>query len=370
MLHGLLLNLLYVILAILVITTLVVIVRTMIYERSHGAVQKIEGVPVDPNEVAQHLAASIRCKTVPIDDTGTPDPEAFAQLHRMLEQTYPLVHQHLRREVVNGYSLVYIWKGSVPELEPVMFMAHQDVVSAGDVNEWTYPPFEGCIEKGLIWGRGALDIKNQLIGIMEAAEALLRQGYQPQRTIILSLGHDEETGGTAGSKVVGKMLADKGIHLAGIVDEGGGIFDNLAAGVRGPVALIGVSEKGYLTVEFKVRGKPGHSSTPPPQTAIGILARALARLESHPMPIHVRRIRSLYLGIGRAAPIYLQVAFSNVWLFGPILRRWLESVPEMNGSTRTTTALTIVRGGLEDNTVPPEATAIVNFRLLPGDTIA
>jgi carboxypeptidase PM20D1 len=136
------------------------------------------------------------------------------------------------------------------------------------------------------------------------------------------------------------------------------------------VALVAVSEKGYLTVEFTVQGQPGHSSTPPPQTAIGILARALARLEAHPMPTHVRRLRPMYHGIGIAAPLYIQIAFANVWLFGPLLKRWLTRNPEMNASIRTTTALTIVRGGVEDNTVPPEATAIVNFRLLPGDTIA
>jgi carboxypeptidase PM20D1 len=154
------------------------------------------------------------------------------------------------------------------------------------------------------------------------------------------------------------------------VDEGGGITAGLAAGVRGEVGLIGVSEKGYLTVEFTVQGQPGHSSTPPPQTAIGILSRALARLEANPMPTHVRRLRPMYHGIGKAAPIYLQVAFANVWLFGPLLRRWLMAIPEMNASIRTTTALTIIQGGVEDNTVPSEARAIVNFRLLPGDTIA
>jgi carboxypeptidase PM20D1 len=123
-------------------------------------------------------------------------------------------------------------------------------------------------------------------------------------------------------------------------------------------------------VEITVEGQPGHSSTPPPQTAIGILARALARLEAHPMPTHIRRLRPLYHGVGRAAPIYLQVAFANVWLFNPWLRRWLTANPEMNASIRTTTALTIVQGGVEDNTVPSEARAMVNFRLLPGDTIA
>lgn len=362
-------TLLYGILIVLLLTTLYVAARTILFARRQRAVERVEDAPVDAGRVAEHLAAAVRCQTVALDDTGTPDPEAFRQLHQMLEQTYPLVHQQLEREVVGGHSLLYTWQGSRADLDPVMVMAHQDVVSA-DPAGWTHPPFEGVIDDGFIWGRGTLDIKNQLIGIMEAAETLLQQGYRPERTILFGLGHDEETGGVNGCKVMGQLLKARGIRLAGIVDEGGGISAGLAAGVRGAVGLVGVSEKGYLTVEFTVQGQPGHSSTPPPQTAIGVLARALARLEAHPMPTHLRRLRPLYHGIGIAAPLYLQVAFANVWLFGPLLKRWLTRNPEMNASIRTTTALTIVQGGVEDNTVPAEARAIVNFRLLPGDSIA
>lgn len=364
-----LIQVLQVIFAVLIITTVYVVARTVVFSWRQRAVEPAIGSSVDAAAVAAHLAAVVRCQTVPLDDAGTPDPESFRQLHQILEQTYPLVHEKLRREVISGYSLLYTWQGSRADLDPVMLMAHQDVVSA-DSTGWTYPPFEGKVADGLVWGRGTLDIKNQLIGIMEAAEALLQQGYRPERTILFGLGHDEETGGVNGCRVMGQLLKERGVHLAGIVDEGGGISAGLAAGVRGPVALIGVSEKGYLTVELSVQGQPGHSSTPPPQTAIGILARALARVESHPMPSHLRRLRPLYHGIGIAAPLYLQVAFANVWLFGPLLKCWLERNPEMNASMRTTTALTIVQGGIEDNTIPAEARAIVNFRLLPGDTIA
>jgi carboxypeptidase PM20D1 len=362
-------TILYIILALLILTTIYVLVRTLLFQWSAGSVEKIEGIEVDEQKVAEHLAASVRCKTVPLDDTGTPDSQAFQQLHKMLEETYPLVHHKLKRECVNDFSLLYTWLGTRPDLEPVMVMAHQDVVSA-DPTEWTHPPFEGLITDGFIWGRGTLDIKNQLIGIMEAAETLLQQGYRPERTILFGMGHDEETGGVNGSRVVGQLLKERGVHLAGIVDEGGGISAGLAPGIRGPVALIGVSEKGYLTVEFTVHSAPGHSSTPPTQTAIGILSRALARLEAHPMPTHLRRLRPLYHGIGKAAPLYIQVAFANVWLFSPMLKRWLVPNPEMNASMRTTTALTIIHGGVEDNTIPAEAKAFVNFRLLPGDTIA
>ena len=126
-------TLLYVILALLVITTLYVVVRTLLFVWRQHTVEPAEGAPVDAQAVAEHLAASVRCKTVPLDDKGTPDPEAFRQLHRMLEETYPLVHSKLKREVINGYSLLYTWGGSRPDLEPVMLMAHQDVV-------WADPP--------------------------------------------------------------------------------------------------------------------------------------------------------------------------------------------------------------------------------------
>ena len=349
--------LLYLILAVLIITTLFVVVRTLVFQRRQGAVKAIEGVPVDDQQVAEHLAAAVRCRTVPLDDKGTPDPEAFAAASPDARRDLPAGAQQAE---ARGHQ----------RLQPALHLAGQPArPGAGHADgapgcrvrrppaEWTHPPFEGVIVDGLIWGRGTLDIKNQLIGIMDAAETLLGQGYRPERTILFGLGHDEETGGVNGCKIMGQMLKERGVRLAGIVDEGGGITEGLAAGVRGAIGLIGVSEKGYLTVEITVRGQPGHSSTPPPQTAIGILARALARLEAHPMPTHLRRLRPLYRGIGKAAPIWLQVAFANIWLCRPFLRRWLTAIPEMNASLRTTTALTIIQVGVEDNTIPAQAGA-------------
>ena len=138
---------------ILLLTSLIVILRTLIYRRRHPPIAAIEGMAVDPQAIAEHLASAVRCKTVPLDEKGTPDHEAFQQLHSFLRQTYPLVHANLKCEVVNQYSLLYIWEGTRPELEPVQLMAHQDVVSADEAG-WTHPPFEGTIADGLIWGRG------------------------------------------------------------------------------------------------------------------------------------------------------------------------------------------------------------------------
>jgi carboxypeptidase PM20D1 len=363
------LDIIYIILAILILTSLFVVVRTFVYRRRHPPIEGVEGIPVDPQAVAEHLAAAVRCKTVPLDGNGTPDPEAFQQLHSFLEKTYPLVHSRLKREVVNGYSLLYIWEGSKPELDPAQMMAHQDVVSAEE-SEWSHPPFSGDIVDGIIWGRGTLDIKNQLIGIMEAAEALLKQGFQPERTLHFAFGHDEETGGVNGAKMVGNLLKERGVHLSAIVDEGGGIFADIVPGIKEPTALIGIGEKGYLTVEITAEAPGGHSSAPPTQTSIGILPHALARLEDHPLPPHVKTARPLYWALGPAVPFTLQVAWANEWLFGWFLTRYLSRNDETRAYVRTTAAITVFHAGSEDNTLPPEAKALVNFRMLPHYTIA
>ena len=356
----------------LLLTTVALLIRMARWQRHYRPVQAERDILVQPEAVAEHLAAAVRCKTVPVDNDGTPDPAAFDQLHGLLEQWYPRVHASLQRELVNGYSLLYVWPGSRPDLEPVQLMAHQDVVpaEAETLDRWTYPPFAGVIAEGCVWGRGSLDIKNQLIGILEAAESLLAQGFQPERSIILAFGHDEETGGAQGAAYAGRLLKERGVRLAGIVDEGGGIFTDLVPQVKGSVALIGVGEKGYLTLEFTTQGPPGHSSAPPDHTTIGILAHALARIEDSPLPPHIRTARPMYWALGPAVPFWLQVAFANVWLFGPLLRRILDSTAEGRAYTRTTAAVTAFHGGGEDNTLPAEANALVNFRLLPHDTIA
>jgi carboxypeptidase PM20D1 len=363
-----LLNIILIILAILALTSLLLVVRTFIYRRRNPPITPSEGIPVDPQTIAEHLAGAIRCKTVPLDESGTPDPEIFRQFHSFLEQTYPLVHKNIKREIVNGYSLLYIWEGTQPELEPVQLMAHQDVVSA-EPSEWTHPPFDGTIVDGVIWGRGALDIKNQLIGILEAAEGLLKQGFRPQRTIHFAFGHDEETGGVNGAAYLGKLLKERGVHLSGIVDEGGGIFDGVVPNIKQAAALIGTGEKGYLTLEFTAKSATGHSSAPPRETSIGLLAHALARLEDRPLPPHIRSARPLYWALGPAVPFPLQVAWANVWLFGWLLKRMMDAGDETRAYIRTTAALTIFHAGTEDNTLPEEATAYVNFRMLPHYSI-
>lgn len=369
-------NLLVTILIVFVVIVLFLLafllVRAALYGKPIQKVDPVEGMKVDPPVIAEHLSAAIRKPTISSLDPAKVDEQAFTDLHQVLEAMYPRVHATLERQVVNRHGLVYTWKGRKPELEPVLFAAHQDVVpvEAAGLSEWTYPPFSGQIADGYVWGRGTLDIKNQMIALLEAVENLLKDGYRPQRTVILAFGHDEEVSGAKGAgSIVAQMLED-GLRLEAVLDEGGALTTGSLPGIKGSVAMVGVSEKGYLSLELTAQGEPGHSSMPPGNTAIGILGAALARLESSPMPARLNAIAATLDEVGGLMPFSMQFLLANRWLFGGAILKRLMAKPMTNATVRTTQAITMISGGVKDNLLPREARAVVNFRLMPGDTVA
>ncbi len=347
------------------------VLRMSSFIRSVEPVEEIELVNINADLAASHLSEIVKIKTVSSGE-GEFDPEPFALLHEKLKEFYPKLHQTLELEIVGNASLLYCWSGKNTSLNPILFVAHQDVVPADPdtLEEWTHEPFSGDISEGFIWGRGTIDIKSQMLAAFEAIEKLIEEGYQPERTIYLAYGEDEEVGGKNGAQQVVKIFKERKIHLAAVLDEGGAIVSGTVPSVELPVALVGVAEKGHLSLKLRAEGTPGHSSMPHHGTAIGRLAKALSRLESSQMPVHYDAIKSLFRGLGAAASLPMQFIIANLWLFAPFVKKKLENIPEMNASIRTTTALTIVKGGVKDNVLPNSAEAVVNFRLLPGDTIA
>lgn len=336
--------------------------------------------------MAEHLGQVVRFPTVsyeakrldgrPVDELDREriekKLEALSSMHDALLTMYPLVHQKLKREVINGYSLLYTWPGQNPQLPPYLLLAHQDVVPVepGTESRWEHPPFSGAIADGYIWGRGTLDDKNGVIGILEAAERLLRAGFTPQRTLYLAFGHDEESLGVLGAQQIVNTLQQRGVHLSFVLDEGQAIVVDVVPGVKQPVALIGLTEKGYLSLELSVQHQGGHSATPPRHTAIGQLARALVRLESRPFRAKVRgaaRKTFDYLSPEFKQP--LRMLFGNLWLFEPLLRIGLGRQPGTNAMLRTTIAPTMLEGSPKDNVMPQRARAVVNFRIAPGETV-
>jgi carboxypeptidase PM20D1 len=281
------------------------------------------------------------------------------------------LHNAVMLELVSGHTLLYRWAGADPALEPALLMAHYDVVPVepGTDGEWSHAPFSGTAADGYIWGRGALDNKSGVMGILEAAEMLVNDGYQPQRTLLISFGHDEEIGGTRGAQRVAEVLETRGERLALVLDEGGFIIPDSGV-IDGSIALIGTAEKGYLNLQLQVRGTGGHSSQPPAETPIGILARAIYRVERAGFEArYMSPTQDLFRFIGPELPLPQRVVFANEWLFRPLIVWQLQADLLTNAMVRTTVAPTMLRGSDKDNVLPIVAEGLVNFRLAPGDTV-
>ena len=365
------LNIIIVLVVLLLFVLAFMLFRTLRYSQPLEPVEMVEAIEVDAEKAAQHLAGALRFPTVSVLDGNASGYMSFLDLQRYLEQTYPLVHSRLSRRRIMDYALLYTWSGTNSSLDPIVLMAHQDVVPVEEeaLSEWVHPPFDGVIADDFIWGRGALDIKNQMIAILESVEHLLAEGFKPERTVYLAFGHDEEIGGR-GAKEITNFLNDQGLHLSAVLDEGGSVFEGILPGIKEPVGLVGVAEKGFMTLQLTVEAAPGHSAIPPRETAIGILSKALAFLEAAPQPTDLSSAQMLFRGLGPVLPFSLQFALANLWLFGGIVRKNLEKSPATYAMVHTTTAPTIIKGGVKENVLPSKATAMVNFRLLPGDTIA
>lgn len=325
---------------------------------------------VDANEVATRLAAALRFPTVSLSPEAEDlDPAAFVALHAWIEANYPKLHRTLTREIVAGHSLLYTWPGSDPSLEPILLAAHQDVVPAENLERWTHPPFDGLVDGGFVWGRGAIDDKGAMVAILDAVERLIGEGFTPRRTLLLGFGHDEEVGGYRGAKAIADLLASRDVRALLVLDEGAAIVQGVLPGFTRPVALVGIAEKGSATLEVVARAEGGHSSTPPRETASGILAQAIGRIESSPLPGGVVGVtRQLFEYLAPETPLYARVPLANLWLFAKPMDWALSREPGVNALLRTTTAVTMLSGSPKDNVLPVEAIAGVNFRLLPGNS--
>jgi carboxypeptidase PM20D1 len=262
------------------------------------------------------------------------------------------------------------WPGSDPALPPVLLLAHQDVVPVEGASEskWTHPAFDGVIANDRIYGRGALDDKASLIAILAAAEQLISAGAKPKRTIMLAFGHDEEVLG-AGAVGMAKLIQERGIKPWFALDEGMAIVADFPLTGK-PAALIGVAEKGYLTVMVKAVDKGGHSSMPPKETAAVKVAKALVAIQEGGFPggLGDGPARGMIEGLSASAPFPANVAMANLWLTQPLIEGQFAATPAGAAMLHTTVAPTMLRGGVKDNVLPQEAFAVVNFRLHPRDS--
>lgn len=328
---------------------------------------------IDANAVADKLAGMIRFQTIPSLEDPAQNAGEFRKLHAFLEQRFPLVHARLKREFVGELSLLYTWPGSDPAAKGIALMAHHDVapIASGTEAQWQIPPFAGVVKDGYIWGRGAWDDKGNLVAQLEAIEMLLASGFQPRQTIYVVSGADEEVSGLRGAAQIVKLLQQRQVRLDFVIDEGLVLTEGVVPGVAAPAALIGVAEKGYVSVNLKLAATPGHSSMPPPAGtgAIARMGAALERLDQEQLPAKLKGVaRELFETLAPEMSGMQRVALSNLWLFGPLVEAQLAKGSSTNAMLRTTTALTIVKAGNKENVIPGMAEATVNFRILPGET--
>ncbi len=344
------------------------LVRASRFTLAQPPVAPLAPLALDETAAVAQLAGALRIPTVSRGDPPHRDPAAFEALHAHLRASFPLTFTRLSTEAVGQFGLLFTWKGTDPSKRPILLMAHQDVVPVDEPSAWTHPPFAGELADGYLWGRGALDVKSGLIGILQATEQLAREGFTPARTLYLAFGHDEEIGGEDGAKQIAHLLESRGVRLEMVLDEGAAIVEGVVPDVSVPVALIGVVEKGYLSLELSTKTEGGHSSMPPARTAIGRIAAAVARVESDPFPPRLAPFTPFLDYVGPKMPFAKRIVFANMWLFEPLVARLLSAKPTTAASIHTTTAPTIFRAGVKDNVLPHQASAVINFRIIPGET--
>jgi carboxypeptidase PM20D1 len=361
-------------LLVLVITLAAILVfraGSMFHDRQPEPASGITEININEQQAVQRFSQALTIPTVSYDDRSNFDAAAFTRFREFLATAYPLVHQNAALTVVNDYSLVYHLPGSDPSLQPVLYMGHMDVVPVEEItrDEWTHPPFSGTVADGVVWGRGSVDDKFTVIALLEAMELLLSENVRPQRSIYLAFGHDEEVGGFDGAANVAKYFKDRGITFDYVMDEGGVVVEGMMEGLDRPLAVIGVSEKGFVNLVLTVNAPGGHSSQPPPQTAVGILARAIVKVEDHPFPADMDYTYMTFEAIGAEMPFSARLAMGNLWLLSPLVKNVMLKDKDDAAALRTTTAATMVTGSPKSNILPTRATAVINFRIFPGETV-
>ncbi|MBO4338450.1 MAG: M20/M25/M40 family metallo-hydrolase [Clostridia bacterium] len=331
---------------------------------------------VNTERYIETLCEAIRCKTVSNTDETLTDWDEFEKLHKLFEKKYPLLHKTLSVRTVGKAGLIFTWQGTDETLKPIALIGHQDVVPVQEekLADWTHPPFEGEIADGFIWGRGATDMKNHVVGVLESVETLLEEGFTPKRTVIICFGYNEELLDTeaAAAPLISKTLENEGVMLESVLDEGGAILElDVPHVIKNKVAGIGIAEKGYCDFEISVDAKGGHSSTPPKHSAVGELSKAVLDLENHQFPAKVtQEMKMIVETIARNTELPVRLIGCNARSLLSVFKPALASIPPVASVMRTTTAVTMTNGSPQANVLPQKATATVNFRIMPGNSIA
>lgn len=357
--------------AVLLIFITYLLFNTFTFSASQLQVKAVEKITVPAGAVDRFVKA-IAIRTVSFENEADFDSTQFRLFNQFLVDNYPFVDSLLFHKTFNEFSHFYVWEGSDTSLEPMILTSHIDVVPIASFRKWTVHPFMEGVKNDTIWGRGTMDDKFGVIGILETVEQLLKEGFQPKRTIYLAFGHDEEVSGHRGAETIVDYLHKKKVKAAFVLDEGQSITQRMIPGLNQQVALIGIAEKGYATLALRVDLAGGHSSMPAKETAIDVLATAVSRVKQNPMPAQLTPALEGFMDkLGPSMPFLMKFFLANRAILKPIILAAYESAsPAANASIRTTTSPTIFEAGIKDNIIPTSARSVINFRILPSETVA
>lgn len=361
-------TILLVLLGLIVVLLGVILVKTLNFKPLPEMEVPDMPVTVDREKAVNDLREMIRCRTVSYRDASLQDEAEFEKFRALLPELYPNVFRACSYERIGNVGLLFRWPG-ISSDNPSVMMSHYDVVPA-DEEAWEKPAFEGIIEDGVLWGRGTLDTKGTLCGVMESAEKLISEGFKPQNDIYFSFSGNEEINGDGAPGIVAE-LKKRGIVPSLVVDEGGAVVEGIFPGVTGKCALIGIGEKGMMNMTLRIKSSGGHASAPPPHGPIGKLSKAVCDLENNPAPVSLSKpVAAMYDTLGRRSTFVYRMIFANLWLFLPVLDLICrKSGGELNAMMRTTCAFTMTKAGSAPNVLPPEASVTANFRIISPETV-
>lgn len=360
--------LIYLIPTILLLLTAVAFARLLYYRGKTAPAAPAAGPYLLPDPALERFRTLLRLRTVSHQDESLDDGAAFDAALDYIRSAFPLAAQSFEFHTLSRYACYAVWRGADDALLPGLLLAHYDVVDAG--GGWSSPPFAAEMKGDAVYGRGSLDDKNSLFGLLEAAESLLAEGYAPRRSLYFAFGGDEECAGTRGAAVLAAEFRRQGLEFEFALDEGAIVARDMLPGLKVPVGLIGVEEKGFLSVRLSLAGEAGHASMPSSGVVTHRMIRALSRITGTPFPARITPgLRSFLQALsGRVSPL-MGLIFANLWLFGGLLKLVFARNPRTDALIRTTVAATILRGGEKDNVLPDAAEAVCNIRILPGESV-
>ena len=358
----------WIILGLIVAFLAVLLIRMALFRPKVQPAISEETVEFDADAAVEALAELVKCKTVSYSDHSLEDDGEFEKLIGKLPALYPNVFAACSLTRLPDRALLFRWPGKSGK-NPSVLMAHYDVVPA-DEAKWEKPPFAAVIEDGVMWGRGTLDTKVTVNGVLSAANHLIGRGFVPEQDMFFAFSGGEEVNDKGAPNIV-DWFEKNGIEPAMVVDEGGAVVENVFPGVKAPCGLIGIGEKGMINAQFRTASSGGHASAPKPHTPVGILSAACKKVEEHPFKMHLTKpAAGMFDTLGRHSTFLYRLIFANLWCFGWVLDLMAKaSGGEMNALLRTTVAFTQMEGSNARNVIPTEARMVANMRLNPADSV-